>query len=93
MLDDVKDVVSLSRLKSLTRAELAIRHRDLVIPQVTVIDHPNARLGSWQLGDDICIETRVSWIGDVRLWHRVVEWEQTSETTAVLTLVRTDPVI
>lgn len=86
----VKDVASKSRLRALIRDELTVRKRSLVVPSITIIDHPHARIGSWSLGDDIRVEIEVSWLGELSLWHRVVAWELVDDHTATLTLERSD---
>ncbi|MGO4251246.1 hypothetical protein AB4Y81_03175 [Paenarthrobacter sp. TAF1] len=85
-----KDVSSVARMDSLIRAELQRRQKTLDISQVTVRDHPNAPIGSWNLGDDVLIQATIPWLGDVDLWCRVTGWALTSETTAVLNLARSD---
>lgn len=85
-----KGTRSRRRLRAQARHELGRMARTLEIPFVAVRDHPNARIGSWDLGDDILIDAEVAWLGRVRMWCRVVGWELTSDTTATLELARTD---
>lgn len=92
-LFDAKDVARKGRLDTLIARELTVRKRELVIPSITVRNHMNAPIGSWSLGDDIRIDTHVPWLGDVSLWHRIVAWELNTDTTATLTLERSDSFI
>ncbi|MBC9000511.1 hypothetical protein [Micromonospora aurantiaca (nom. illeg.)] len=85
-----KAVTSGSRLDMICRDEL-IRRRGLVeITEIEVVDHPNARIGSWAVGDDILVQARVPWLGDVPLWSRVIGWSLIGEHRAKLALQRAD---
>jgi hypothetical protein len=85
-----KSVTSTSRMTSLARAELARRQKTFEISSIDVRDHPNAPIGSWALGDDVLVEVDVPFYGPVSLWCRVVAWTLLGETTARLSLVRSD---
>lgn len=85
-----KSITSSSRMDSLIRDELQTRRNLLDIAQVDVIDHPNAPLGAWQLGDDVLVQADVPWLGEVRLWCRITGWSLTSDTRASLTVQRSD---
>lgn len=85
-----KDVSSTSRMDALIQRELRRRQDALKITQVTVRDHPNAPIGSWDLGDDVLIQATIPWLGDVALWCRIVGWALKTESTATLSLVRSD---
>lgn len=85
-----KDVASASRLSTQMRRELATHRKLLTVPSITVMDHPNARISSWQLGDDILVQTYVPHVGDVSIWHRVLSWALNTDDTATLTLARSD---
>lgn len=86
-----KDETNAGVLDGMIRRELAERSLAPEVSQVLVIDHPNAPIGSWSLGDDVLIEGFVPWVGEAALWHRVVGWSLVSESAAVLQLVRSDP--
>ncbi|WP_030372349.1 hypothetical protein [Streptomyces rimosus] len=77
-------------LRTRGEQELAGRTHALQIPAIQVIDHPNARLGSWQLGDDILVQAHVPWVGDVAVWHRIIADEISADGLVVLTLKRSD---
>lgn len=67
-----KSVQSRRRMAALARRELATTRRMLTIPTVTVdARHPNAPLGSWQMGDIITVLAEVPWVGEVALDHRI----------------------
>jgi hypothetical protein len=72
------------------RVELAIRKNTLTIPSIDVRDHPNAPIGSWALGDDILVSATLPWLKQLRIRHRIVAWTQLTNTTARLTLQRSD---
>ena len=55
-----------------------------------VMDHPNAPLGSWQLGDDVLVRADLPWLGEVEVWVRITGWSLTGESTATLTVQRSD---
>lgn len=76
------------------RAAAELKRRRVMgqVEQITIRDHPNAPLGSWQIGDDVHVTVHnqwVSWSG----WARVVaDAYRPSETPdqAVLSLKRAD---
>lgn len=70
--------------------ELTVRRQNTEIRSVTVTSHPNAVIGSWDLGDDVLIQAEVPWLGEVALWCRITAWSLKDENTAVLTLARSD---
>ncbi|MFD4933430.1 hypothetical protein [Streptomyces virginiae] len=85
-----KTISSANALRLRGEQELDGRTQALQIPAIQVFDHPNARFGSWQLGDDIRVQVHVPWVGDVDLWHRIVGDEISADGTCVLTLKRSD---
>lgn len=86
-----KDVTNQARLETLVRGELDRRQpTTLRVDEITVRDHPNARIGSWSLGDDIRVQALVPHFGAIDLWCRVVGWRLAGEQHAVLTLERSD---
>jgi hypothetical protein len=70
--------------------ELAGRTANLQIPAIQIWDHPNARFGSWSLGDDIRVQVHVPWVGDVDVWHRIIGDEISADGMCTLTLKRSD---
>ncbi|MEU0857423.1 hypothetical protein ABZ352_18565 [Streptomyces griseofuscus] len=85
-----KTLSSDSSLRTRGEQELAGRTHALQIPAIQIIDHPNARLGSWALGDDILVQVHVPWVGDVAVWHRIISDEISADGLVVLTLKRSD---
>ncbi|MEW1700116.1 hypothetical protein ACIQCR_17160 [Streptomyces sp. NPDC093249] len=85
-----KTLASASALATRGRAELAGRTRALQIPQIQIIDHPNARFGAWAIGDDIRVQVEVPWIGAVDVWHRIIADEVGSDGILNLYLRRSD---
>ena len=88
-----KDVAKKDRLDALIRDERIRRTQPLVITTITVRNHPHAPIGSWALGDDIRVQVTNPWLGNVDIWHRVVGWELVTESTARLSLERSDSFI
>ncbi|MFG2865444.1 hypothetical protein [Streptomyces sioyaensis] len=85
-----KTLASDKALRTRGERELAGRTQALQIPAIQIVDHPNARFGSWALGDDIRIQVHVPWVGDVDVWHRIVSDEISADGMVVLTLKRSD---
>jgi hypothetical protein len=56
----------------------------------TVLDHPNARIGSFAVGDDVLIQTHVGW-QPTTLWVRITSATISPETGEVaITCSRSD---
>lgn len=73
-----------------TQAALAWRSSPGVqIKSVTVRDHPHARIGSWEVGDDIRVRLDVPGVGEVEAWVRITAWTR-RDADAVLTVQRSD---
>ncbi|MEU1355282.1 hypothetical protein ABZ410_15480 [Streptomyces cinnamoneus] len=85
-----KTLATDTALRTRGEQELAGRTQALQIPAIQIVDHPNAPLGAWQLGDDIRVQVNVPWIGDVDVWHRIVADEISADGAVVLTLKRSD---
>lgn len=85
-----KGISSKHRLTTFARRELARLSRTLEIPSITVRDHGNAPIGSWDLGDDIQVEAEVPHLGMVSMWCRITGWSLVDDVTAQLTLARSD---
>ncbi|MGI5337650.1 hypothetical protein ACQEVS_09765 [Streptomyces sp. CA-181903] len=77
-------------LRTRGEQELAGRTMGVQVPMIQILDHPNARFGSWSLGDDIRVQLHVPWIGDVDVWHRIVGDEISADGTCTLELKRSD---
>lgn len=77
--------------QSRAKRELQWRRTVQDISSVTVRNHPNARLGSVDVGDEIRIEGRGEW-GTLDLWVRVTEisWSPDDSDEETYTVIRTD---
>lgn len=85
-----KSVGTTDRLTANARDELAARRLLPEVRELTVVDHPNAPLASWQLGDDVLVQADVPWLGVVEVWSRVVGWSLLGDGRARLSLRRSD---
>lgn len=85
-----KAVTNPARMDSLISDELNYRRSALRITSVTVKDHPNAPIGAWELGDDVLVRAEIPWLGEIDLWVRITAWALVDESTATLTVSRSD---
>lgn len=73
--------------------ELALRLGDVDVESITTWDHPNAPYGSYQVGDEILIETAPGWTEGESLWCKIISTAFTPENNVtVLTVMRSDKV-
>lgn len=79
-----------ARVNAVADRERGLRQIGFELAGVSVQDHPNAPVGSWQLGDDILVDVVVPHIGRVSAWYRVIGWSLDTDTTATLQLSRAD---
>lgn len=79
-----------ARANAIARRERLARSYGDAVDSITVREHPNAPIGSWDLGDDILVSAILPWLGRVQLWHRIMGWSLLSESTAQLQLQRSD---
>ncbi|MEU5978441.1 hypothetical protein [Streptomyces sp. NPDC047315] len=85
-----KSLTGVVALRSRATRELLGRTGVLQIPLIQVINHPNAKFGSWQLGDDIRVQVDLPWVGKIDVWHRIVSEEISADDTCLLGLRRSD---
>lgn len=85
-----KAVTDFARMDALIDDELNYRKAALRITSLDVVDHPNAPIGSWQIGDDVLVRAYLPWLGEVEMWVRITAWSLTGESTATLTVTRSD---
>lgn len=81
-------ITTVARANAEAQAELKRRAARISMQQITIeANHPNAKLGSFTLGDDILVEGDFPWVGRMSLWHRITAytWSPTA-TQATLTL-------
>ncbi len=70
-----KAVMTSTRADARAADELRRRQSVLTVGEITVHDwHPNAPIGSFEVGDDIVIQAPISYLGDVKLIHRIVSY-------------------
>lgn len=77
-----------ARANSLARRQRLTKALEPQLASITVNDHDNARIGSWQAGDDIRVEVTLPTLGKVDMWHRVTAWSLLTDTSATLQLAR-----
>lgn len=81
---DEKSVTSTARAKAIADAELLRRTNPRGIDTLLVdAYHENAPYGSYQAGDDIFVQAEVDWVGEVNMWHRIIEHTMTPDESAV----------
>jgi hypothetical protein len=70
-----KTVVDKKRAQANADDEYRRRTALLTITEITIdATHDNAPMGSFSLGDDILVQCWIPYIGDVKLWHRIVSY-------------------
>ena len=86
-----KSVKSRKRANDMAGAELKLALADWDFTEVKVVDHPNARLSQFQVGDEVLVRVPAGWNGALELWVRIltIAWN-VGEDTAVLTVVRSE---
>jgi hypothetical protein len=85
---DMADASVLARVASTEarrRTSLGVK-----VSSVTVQDHEHARIGSWQVGDDILLRADIPYVGEVEQMLRVMSWALKADGSAVLTTERSD---
>ncbi|WP_372407397.1 hypothetical protein [Streptomyces luteireticuli] len=85
---------AVDRLAARTRAERIARQIMGEVHELSVIDHPSARLGSYQIGDDVQVRLHDEWT-EVDSWCRITAIKFTppqgeNPERATLTLARPD---
>lgn len=82
-----KGIDSTAALTKFVHTELVNRSSiETIVESIEVTDHPNAPLGSWNLGDEILVQVDSPWLGEIEVWRRIQSWTLTSTTTATITL-------
>lgn len=94
-MESVLQLPTINGTDTLGRRAAAERRRRQImgeIDSITIRDHPNAPLGSWQIGDDVFVSVRNDW-ADWSGWCRIIaESYRPSDAPdqAVLSLARAD---
>lgn len=88
-----KTARSPSAAQSLARQELALRQGIEGIADLSVRDHPHARIGSWRPGDEIRVQGKLGWI-DLDAWCRVLSTTISPDDPSVaqLTIARSETI-
>lgn len=75
------EITRTERARAFAEAEYLRRQATVGIGSL-VIDgnHENAKLGTFEAGDDILVQCEVSYIGRIAMWHRIVSWEYDPES-------------
>jgi hypothetical protein len=68
-----KDLYSPLTLQVLARTTLAVAQNTVQYDNFDVYDHPNAPVGSWNLGDEIKIQTHSGYY-ELNDWVKIVGW-------------------
>jgi len=86
-----KDVGSLARLRSLSDDEHRKSKHLGQFEEIVVLDHPNAPMGSWTVGDEILVVVDEGNIHE-EMWCRIVtgRYKPDEEDTMTLVLVRAE---
>ena len=89
MVAPAKDLYSPRSLQSLARSTLAVAQNTIQYDSIEVSEHPNAAIGSWNLGDEILLET-FSGYYELNEWVKVVGWSinPSAPDRATLAIVR-----
>lgn len=64
------DITSVASLKAIAEDELRRYNTLDDVTTFTVTDHPNARLGTFDVGDDVLVEGYTGW-SPIRMWVRI----------------------
>jgi hypothetical protein len=71
---------------------LSRRGKMLEFSEITVdANHPNAKIGEYETGDDIYVQVNLPWVGDLGIWHRITAYTYKPERDLVtINLARSD---
>lgn len=83
---EAKDIRTRDRLAALARATREASTAAAVVDSIVVTDHPNARIGSWELGDVITVQLDTPWSGRTVARARIVADRSLGPGRAGLTL-------
>lgn len=88
-----KQIRSRAEANATAERQVQLRAGEHDIDTVIVTDHPNARLGSYDVGDEILVRNAVGWTGQLELWVRIISITIEPEgDRAVLTVARAEKV-
>lgn len=87
----INDKTVTDKVRAQANADDEYRRRTalLTITEITIDStHPNAPMGSFSLGDDILVQCWIPYIGDVKLWHRIVSYTWRPDQDSVVIQLR-----
>lgn len=92
VLED-KGIPSNAKAKQVAQAELRLRQGDVEIDDLVIVNHPNAPLGEYEVGDEILVTTEAGWSGSMDIWCKIIGLEINPETDEVhAQVVRTEKI-
>lgn len=84
-----KTITDLQRAQDYSVQEITRRFANLTITEITIdATHDNAPMGSFALGDDILIQARLPYYGELSLWHRITSFTWRPDTDEVVLQLR-----
>ncbi|WP_431889483.1 hypothetical protein [Nocardiopsis alba] len=87
---DAADVANDAALRAIAGDELGRTRQITDITGFTVMDHPNAPLGSFAPGDDVLVETVIGW-QPTRMWVRILSYSYSPDgDTVTVSCTRSD---
>jgi hypothetical protein len=87
---DASDVTTAAALRAVADAELGRASRLADITAFTLLDHPNAPIGSFAVGDDVLVQTTAGW-QPTSMWVRITGYDLSPDTdTITVTCSRSD---
>lgn len=90
IIDD-KTIRTNAHMDAAMRAELLLCQAKPFPETITVIDHPNCRIGAWQVGDTITVTGKLRAGVTYKGLLRIVAWQRISAHEARLTLTPATP--
>jgi len=87
-----KSLTKTTAANALAAQEVLRRSGLADVSEVTIIDHPHAPLGSFDVGDEILVQVGSGWADDLALWCRVTSMTISPDVlgAARLSILRTD---
>src|SRR5690606_25267361 len=77
------------RANAIAKADLERRQGLLDVTDIEIdARHANARIGTFQVGDDILIDVEIPWAGRVQQWERILSITYTPDSESVRLQVR-----
>lgn len=80
-----KNIDKFDRARSVALQELRRRKARTSMEEITVdASHPNARLGTFGVGDDIAVTGEFPWVGRLSIWHRITAYTWSPDRDTVV---------